>query len=371
MLKNLKISFISTLVIVLITALSCTSKKTELTEKQKLSDLLFAVKGHGILFGHQDTYAYGFYWNNVEGMSDVKRVTGDYPAVFGWELGGIEKGAKANLDTVYFDDIRRYAIKAYNQGGVNTFSWHPFSAINRTDSWNTETPVVEKIIPGGSHHEAFKKDLDALADFLNSVQTENGVKVPFIFRPWHEMDGSWFWWGSKHCTPAEFIQLFQFTIDYLQNEKGVDQMLVAYSPDRNFHTLQEYLTWYPGDAYVDVIGMDNYYDLYTDGLLDEAIQKLHTIIAYANEKGKISALTETGYENIPDSTWYMSKLGAVLSDPIVADNISYTLVWRNDPLKHFFFPYPEHPSAKYAVEMLNKEGIWLLNDLTEFRKTRP
>jgi hypothetical protein len=344
------------------------SESEIISEKQKLSNLLQSVKGEGILFGHQDTYAYGYTWKDVEGNSDVKRVTGDYPAVFGWELGGIEKGVKVNLDTVAFDNIRKYAIKAYNQGGVNTFSWHPFSVVDRKDSWNIQPRVVEKIIPGGEYHEAFKKDLDALANFFNSIVTEDGIKVPFIFRPWHEMDGTWFWWGRTSCSPDQMKKLFQFTVEYLRKVKGMDQMLVAYSPDRNFETREQYLTWYPGDEYIDVIGMDNYYDLYTDGLLDEAIKKLHIIINYANEVGKISALTETGYENIPDSTWYTRKLGVVLSDSIVAANISYTLVWRNDPSKHFFFPYPGHPSAKYAKELLDRDNMWLLNDLRKFKK---
>ncbi|MCU4177237.1 beta-mannosidase [Marinilabiliaceae bacterium N1Y90] len=349
------------------TMLSCSVSQNEISEKDKLFKTLQSLKGKGVLFGHQDTYAYGYTWNDVEGQSDVKRVTGDYPAVFGWELGGIEEGKLANLDTVSFDNIRKYAIKAYGQGGINTFSWHPFSVIDGVDSWNTETRVVDKIIPGGDYHEAFKKDLDALADFLNSVITVEGVKVPFIFRPWHEMDGSWFWWGSDSCSPKELKELFRFTVQYLREEKAVNQMLVAYSPDRNFSTREEYLSWYPGDEYIDLIGMDNYYDLYTNGLLDEAIKKLHIIIDYANEKGKISAFTETGYENIPDSTWYTSKLGVVLSDSIVAANISYALVWRNDPLKHFFFPFPGHPSAKYAKEFTDREDILLLEDFKQIK----
>ena len=353
----------------MVVVVGCKAPKAKVTEKEKMLEVLKAVKGNGVLFGHQDTYAYGYYWKDVEGNSDVKRVAGDYPAVFGWELGGIEKGVEANLDTITFDNIRKYAVKAYGQGGINTFSWHPFSVIDRVDSWNTEKRVVDKIIPGGEFHEAFKEDLDALADFLNSVIATNGVKVPFIFRPWHEMDGTWFWWGSTCCTPEEFKELFRFTVEYLRNEKGLDQMLVAYSPDRNFYTREEYLTWYPGDEYVDVIGMDNYYDLYTEGLLDEAVKKLHIVIEYANEKGKVSALTESGYENIPDPTWYTSKLGRVLSDSIVAANISYALVWRNDPLKHFFFPYPEHASAKYAKEFLSRKDVWLLNDLVQFKNS--
>src|SRR5690348_14688346 len=57
----------------------------------------------GILFGHQDDLAYGLNadssrWQAEPGRSDIKAVTGDYPAVYGWELGGIEQGHQSNLD---------------------------------------------------------------------------------------------------------------------------------------------------------------------------------------------------------------------------------------------------------------------------------
>ena len=332
----------------------------------ELRNLLQAVKGKGILFGHQDTYAYGYTWKDVDGNSDVKRVAGDYPAVFGWELGALEMGGVQNLDSILFDDIRHYILKAHRQGGINTISWHPFSVLDRTNSWNTKRRVVKHIIPGGKYHEYFKRDLDALAEFLNSLKTPEGLKVPFIFRPWHEMDGSWFWWGKSVTTPLQFQELFRFTIDYLRKEKGIDQMLVAYSPDRSAKAPEKYLKYYPGDDYIDILGMDNYYDLSVKGSVENAIKKLHFVIDIANEKGKIAALTETGERNLPDPTWYSSKLGKVLSDPKIAANISYAQVWHNDPTKHFFFPHPNHASAQYARELLNREEVWLLNDLVQF-----
>ena len=333
-----------------------------------LEKVLQEIRGKGILFGHQDTYAYGYTWKDVDGNSDVKRVAGDYPALFGWELGALEMGGVQNLDSILFDDIRYYITKAHRQGGINTISWHPYSILDRTNSWNTKKRVVEHIIPGGKYHEYFKRDLDALAVFLNSLKTPEGQKIPFIFRPWHEMDGTWFWWGKTVTTPSEFIALFRFTIDYLRKEKGIDQMLVAYSPDRSAETPQEYLKYYPGDDYIDIIGMDNYHDLSINGSVEDAIRKLHFVIDIANEKGKIPALTESGEMNLPDATWYSSKLGKVLSDPKVAANISYAQVWHNDPTKHFFFAHPQHPSAQYAKELLERDGIWLLNDLVSFKK---
>ena len=121
-----------------------------------------------------------------------------------------------------------------------------------------------------------------------------------------------------------------------------------------------------GDDYIDILGMDNYYDLSVKGSVENAIKKLHFVIDIANEKGKIAALTETGERNLPDPTWYSSKLGKVLSDPKIAANISYAQVWHNDPTKHFFFPHPNHASAQYARELLNREEVWLLNDLVQF-----
>ena len=348
---------------------SCSvSNQTSQTKKEELIKTLNQVKGQGILFGHQDDLAYGINWKYIDGESDVKRVAGDYPALFGWELGGLERGDSFNLDSVPFDAMKRLALSAYQKGGINTISWHPYSEVNGENSWNTDTTVVKYILPEGDKHRAFIAQLDKIADFLNSFKAEDGSKMPFIFRPWHEMDGGWFWWGSKNCTADEFKELFIFTIDYLKNKKGMDQMLVAYSPDCSFNSIDEYLTWYPGDEYVDIIGVDNYYDLRVGGDVDAAIKKLHIVIDYANQTGKISALTESGIENVTDSTWYSEKLGAVLNDSKVAANISYVMVWRNDPDVHYFFPYPGHPGAKYAKELLDQNHIWLLNDLVSSQK---
>jgi len=73
-----------TLIIAVLTIISCSTNPQENIEKHKLLNTLQSVKGKGILFGHQDTYAYGFRWKDKEGYSDVKRVAGDYPAMFGW-----------------------------------------------------------------------------------------------------------------------------------------------------------------------------------------------------------------------------------------------------------------------------------------------
>ena len=328
------------------------------------------IKGKGILFGHQDDLAYGIDWEYVDGESDVKRVSGDYPSLFGWELGGIGMGKSKNLDGVPFKEMQRLAAKASQMGGINTFSWHPFSVINGENAWNTKTVVVKHILPGGSHHDQFVAQLDKVANFFAGLKNEDGSRIPFIFRPWHEMDGNWFWWGTKLCTPDELKQLFRFTIEYLKKEKGLDQMLVAYSPDRSFNSIKKYKTWYPGDDIVDILGMDNYHDLKQKGGELKAISKLHMIINLARSKNKFVALTETGLENVTDPTWFTQKLGRVLNDPVIKKELSYVMVWRSDPKVHFFFPYPGHPAASDARLFLDQPHILLLKDFNRLKIQR-
>jgi len=350
---------------------SCAEQPIKKNNENSINSIevqLKKVKGKGILFGHQDDLAYGMNWSYVDGESDVKRVTGDYPAVFGWELGGIELQHSHNLDSVPFDEMKRLVVKGYQMGGINTFSWHPYSIINGESAWNTEVEVVKYILPKGSHHKEFLVQLDRLADFFQSLKTDDGKKIPFIFRPWHEMDGSWFWWGEKNCTPKELKELFRFSVEYLRKEKGLSQMLVAYSPDRNFSSIEEYLTWYPGDDIVDIIGLDDYYDFKIPNGEDEVVKKLHMLIRYAKEKKKLAALTETGQDNVTDSLWFTQKLGRVLSDSLISRDLSYVMVWRNDPKVHFFFPYEGHPAALDAKSFLSGEDILLLTDYNKLKK---
>src|SRR3954464_14820357 len=93
-------------------------------ETVKLYNNLKKLLKKGIMFGHQDDLAYGVGWKYEAGKSDVKEVTGDYPAVQGYELGRLELDQQVNLDSVPFDKIKGFITKTYNNGGVTTLSWH-------------------------------------------------------------------------------------------------------------------------------------------------------------------------------------------------------------------------------------------------------
>jgi mannan endo-1,4-beta-mannosidase len=306
----------------------------------------------GVMFGHQDDLAYGVNWRYVEGRSDVKDLVGDYPAVYGWELGNIEHQLPYNLDSVPFDKMRKYIQGGFDRGGVITISWHADNPVNSESAWDT-THAVQSILPGGSRHELYKTWLNRVGAFLGSLKTSNGTAIPILFRPFHEFTGNWFWWCQNTCTPEEFKLLYRFTVDYLRNVVGLHNLLIVYNT-ADFKTKREFLERYPGNDVVDIVSFDSYQfgDPQKDNSFVQGLDSKLTILEQvAKEKNKIPALAETGYEAIPYANWWTNTLWKGIGD----HKISYVLVWRNHGLQagghmHYYAAYKGQSSAKDFID---------------------
>jgi mannan endo-1,4-beta-mannosidase len=289
----------------------------------RLLNRLKKIQKKGIMIGHQDDPVYGRNWKWDRGRSDVKEVCGDYPAIMGFELGGIELGETANIDNVPFDRMREEILAQHERGGVTTISWHPFNPVTEKNAWDPSGNPVKEILPGGSQHQKFNKWLKIVADFLNSIQTVDGEKVPILFRPWHEMEGTWFWWGSKGTTVDEYKQLYIYTHDQLLKRYACDQLLWGYSPNSGG---ADYLKYYPGTQYVDLIGVDLYdFNKDNDVYIKNLKHDLEALKNIAITENKLVALTETGAQTLPDSTWFTHVFWPVAKEY----PISYVLFWRN------------------------------------------
>lgn len=330
-------------------------------ETRNLFKNLMQVSNKYVLYGHQDDLAYGIGWKDVPGNSDIKAVTGSFPAVFGWDIGGI--GDSCNLDSVDFKKMKQWITDAYLMGGINTVSWHMLNPVTKTNAWDT-TKAVASILQGGSNHEYFKSKLKQVATFFNSLVGKNGEPIPLIFRPWHEHTGSWFWWGKNHCTKQEYIGLWQFTVHYLRDSLQVHNLLYAYSPD----AYGEYMYAYPGDAYVDIMGVDMYFfgndtTLFATDLAD----KLHNLVLIGEKHKKIAALTETGREKLIPSNWHTQVLLKAINTNR-AGEIAYILTWRNARLEHFYAPFPGHESVSDFLKFKNDNRILFLDKLPAMYK---
>ena len=154
------------IILAALAAVSCGGPNPVETPAQKLhAKLSQSVKDGKILYGHQDDLAYGHAWKVEDweadplDRSDVKAVTGKYPAVMGVELGGIEMGDKASLDSVDFGLIRKAAKLHAERGGVVTVSWHPRNPLTGGDAWDVSSDqVVKSLLEGGELHDLFPRE---------------------------------------------------------------------------------------------------------------------------------------------------------------------------------------------------------------------
>ena len=328
---------------------------------------LYKISADGqTLFGHQHATEYGHGWAGDENRSDVKSVTGSHPAMIGVDLSGFT-GRPPEAIQKTKNDLRKNVTDTYNRGGVTTISWHFSNPVSGGGFYwkdSVSLPAVKFIIPGGKAHDQYKSILRDIGEWAINTKGNDGKAVPMIFRPYHEFDGGWFWWGKPHCTREEFISLWKFTVSYLRDSVGVHNFLYAFSPDNKFNTEEEFLERYPGDEWVDMVGMDNYGDMGRDGYrLDVATKKLQIVSDYAKKKGKLAAFTETGLESIPNTSWWNDVLLKVMKSPGM--QLCYVLVWRNDTSSatHYYAPFPGHSSVPDFLKFYNDPFTLFEKDL--------
>lgn len=308
-------------------------------ETASLLGYLHSVSGRALLFGHQHDTTQGLTLRNRDSTqdSDVFSAVGDYPAVYGWDTLSIV-GSKPE------GDIVRHVKAAYQRGGIVTISTHLPNPTAQSDAWDT-SPTVEYILPGGKDNDKYRAQLDQIADWAHQMTDPQGRPIPMILRILHENTGSWFWWGAAYTSPEQYKNLFRYTVDYLRDVRGVNNLLFSYSPSDDFNGSElAYLERYPGDQYVDVLGFDSYGPAKDNqAWRDMVVKGAATIARLAEARGKVAALTEVGLQpddlakGNKDPDWYTSLLSALQADPD-ARKIAYMLVWTNARPEHYWVP---------------------------------
>jgi len=327
--------------------------------------------------GQQD--AFSSFYGGSTGESDMKKLTGNDPGLLGSDFMFITDDANNGQAANWFYQreqiIIEHAIEAYNKGMINAFTWHlrePYEGLNFYTSEMTEFQkqnAFRSIMPGGANHQYYKEKLQKVAQVVKNIKGNDGSLSPVIFRPFHEFDGDFFWWGAPYSTATEFKELWRFTVTYLRDDLEVHNILYAYAPDNSYATKTAYLSRYPGDEYVDILGMDNYGDLIPqDGAgVELANQKLKVVSNLAKERVKIAAMTETGYfvdaQNPLPSAFYSEKLYEVLTGDDV--EIGYMMFWQNYD-NSYTVPVPGTAGEDDFKIFINKDEPVILNESPGF-----
>lgn len=310
---------------------------------------LWQIQKQGTLFGHHDYAAYGVGWRDIPGKSDVKDVCGEHPAVFSTDLSGIEQQHEENVNGIPVATLVKLIKEVHGRGGVTMMCWHqdnPKTGGKSTDN----TPCVSEILTEGSElNIKYKGWLDNIAGFFNSLRDDQGRLIPVLFRPLHEHTQVWSWWGSSATSDDEFIAFWRFIVTYLRDTRGVHNLIYVISPqmDENYAsgTAQRLQFRWPGDGYVDYVGMDCYHYTNTSAFNNN----LYYLSKLCRSIKKPGGVTECGIEKGRQSDYWTKLILAPLSEEGVF--CSMICMWRNESTTHAHGPYPADPSAPDFVRM--------------------
>lgn len=299
-------------------------------------------KAGDLRFGQQ--HATDEHISSTASEGDVYEMTGKYPAVFGWDAGlalrGAEKPGSGSDKQANAKVLAQNIVDADAKGAIVTLSAHWYNPGTGGD-FNDTTAVASELLPGGKYSGTFNEELDAIAATAQQAKRSDGTLIPIIFRPLHENNGSWFWWGATHASASEYKELYRYIVDYLRDVKGVHNLLYAYSPGGTFNGKADgYLETYPGDQWVDVLGYDEYD---TDNSADDSNAWINTVVKdlkmignEATNRGKIVAFTEFGRSGDRKFTESGTdnkdtKFFAELADALAKEvpNTAYMMTWAN------------------------------------------
>ena len=192
------------------------------------------MKGKLILSGQQDSP-----WG-INELTYIKSTTGRQPALRGMDF--IHAGDNAG-------EVQR-AIDWWNAGGIPTIMWH-WGAPTKGDGYEQSKMTIDIsrcFLEGTAEYTAFWAELKKKADLLQQLEDAG---VPVLWRPYHEFDGNWFWWSKQGAAP--FRKLWTTMFDYFVKERGLSNLIWVLC-----YTSTVDPDWYPGDAFVDVVGADTY-----------------------------------------------------------------------------------------------------------------
>ena len=317
------------------------------SETKKLFLKMHKLKSKGAMFGHQNSEREG-HLISWPLMSDIKKISGDEPAIVGYDFREVAVATSPTMIEQYLTSFQ----KVHARGGIITLSWHMDNPASNGGYYD-KTPAIHRIIPGGDLHQIFLNELDKLAHFANQIP-----EIPIIFRPYHEHNYDWFWWDANR-SENDFIKLWRMTVNYLKNKKKVHNFLYTYSPDK-FYSYPQYFFGYPGDKYIDILGVD----FYTNHL-SEGLWQLEFLLKESKRRNKLAALTETGVEGIQFPTFWSENILRPLES--LMPGLSYLMLWRNSKLMehHFYVPYPGHSSVGDFLKMKTSKKILFESNIND------
>ncbi|MCR5763124.1 MAG: glycoside hydrolase family 26 protein [Treponema sp.] len=354
----------------------------------KLASFLAQLSKSGkILYGHQnDRHSKAGPVQPGFTGSDTEDVCGRAAAIMGIDalsLTGMELGECSWERQKRLNAAISLCEKASKEGSIISLSAHMpnFELVQQNlkggaADYSGYTPndlrgnVVQDIMPGKRLNGIFTGYLDLVCDLLLALAEKD---IPVIWRPFHENTGGWFWWGCDTCSPEEFKNLWKYTWEYMTDVKNVHNVIWAYSPGSEPSSISEFEERYPGDSYIDLIGLDMYQNYSFDyaAFWQDYDRQLELSALAAKKHGKLFANTETGIMRPENKAlldegnergWYERVAGICLKH-----KACYFLLWANFGAdKAYYTPYVTRRKTDSRGIPVELEGHELLDDFISF-----
>ncbi len=285
-------------------------------EARELLAFLGNIAGKGVLLGqHTQT-------RNPKELAYIREVTGKQPALCGFEL--LAYSGNINWDTCdeaclkeLYENLGTLenALAWGRAGGIVTLTWHWYSPVGGRDksfySNNTDFDAEAALREGTGEHRAMCRDLDLMAVHLRRFAQEH---IPVLWRPFHEADGNWFWWGVRGPEIAK--RLYRFMHDYFTRVHGLHHLIWVWNSPK--------AEGYPGDDVVDVISRDMYPPQHEHTACAAQYRELTGItplrrLCVIGEIGSQPSVAAIAEEDIP-WCWYMTWSGDFGASERFTDN---------------------------------------------------
>jgi mannan endo-1,4-beta-mannosidase len=276
-------------------------------EAQNLLNYLYRINGKYMLAGEHG--------GGNHFLDSAKAITGKYPALWGSDF--IWSGSKDIGQRVVNE-----AIEKYKKGYIVTLMWHqgrpidnpPFGWKESIQAKLTDEQWNELITPNTDLNKKWLAQIDVVASYLKQLQAAN---VPVLWRPYHEMNGVWFWWGNRPGKDG-IAKLWKMMYDRYVNYHHLNNLLWVWGANGPRDIPEDeaypYKDFYPGAKYVDILGADVYHSDYEQ-------KDYNDLLKLAN--GKIIALSEVGE---------LPKPEILKAQPMWAWFMVWTdFLWNNNP----------------------------------------
>lgn len=236
-------------------------------EARRLLSYIYEISGEFTLSGQHN------YPGTIsESTEKAHEITGVHPAVWGQDFGFT---ADDKDGIVYRQAVMDEAVRQHELGSIITLMWHAVRPVDdEPNGWKesvqndlTDDEWNELVTSGSPLNQRWLKQLDVVAGYLAQLRDKN---VPVLWRPYHEMNGGWFWWGHKEGEQG-YAALWKMMFDRFVNEHKLDNLIWVWNPNAPRGNAGPYADYYPGHDYVDILAADVYNNDYKQSHHDDLL----------------------------------------------------------------------------------------------------